>query len=60
MALLSTKLHGVLDCTGGALSLAAPKLLRNSRTAALLVGAGAATLATSSVTDYELGIRTAP
>jgi hypothetical protein len=56
MALISTKLHGVLDYTGGVGSLAAPKLLRDRRAGALLAATGAGTLATSSLTDYELGV----
>lgn len=56
MALISTKLHGVLDYAGGLGSLAAPKLMRDRRAAALLAATGAGTLATSSLTDYELGL----
>src|SRR5437588_10939321 len=56
MALISTKLHGVLDYAGGVASLAAPKLLRDRRAGALLAATGAGTLATSSLTDYELGL----
>jgi hypothetical protein len=57
MALISTKVHGVLDYAGGVGSLAAPKLLRDRRAAAILAGTGATTLAASALTDYELGIR---
>jgi hypothetical protein len=56
MALISTKLHGVLDYAGGIASLAAPKVLRDRRAGALMAATGAGTLATSSLTDYELGI----
>src|SRR5947207_7481324 len=56
MALISTKLHGVLDYAGGFGSLAAPKLLRDRRAGALLAATGAGTLATSAMTDYELGL----
>src|SRR5436309_7130188 len=56
MALISTKLHGVLDYAGGAGSLAAPKLLRDRRAGILLAATGAGTLATSSLTDYEVGV----
>jgi hypothetical protein len=57
MPLISTKWHGVLDYAGGAGSLAAPKLLRDRRAAAILAGSGLTTLAASALTDYELGIR---
>jgi hypothetical protein len=56
MALISTKLHGVLDYVGGVGSLAAPKLLRDRRAGALMAATGAGTLATSSLTDYEVGV----
>jgi hypothetical protein len=54
---ISTKVHGVLDYVGGFGSLAAPKLLRDRRAAAMLSVSGAGTLATSAITDYELGLR---
>jgi hypothetical protein len=57
MALISTKLHGVLDYAGGAGSLAAPRVLRDRRASAILAMAGVGTLVTSALTDYELGIR---
>src|SRR5436309_15293661 len=57
MPLISTKVHGALDYVGGIGSLAAPKLLRDSRAGALLGVSGAGTLATSAMTDYELGVR---
>jgi hypothetical protein len=57
MALISTKLHGVLDYAGGLGSLAAPKLVADRRAAALLGISGAGTLTTSALTDYELGVR---
>lgn len=57
MALISTKLHGALDYAGGAGSLAAPRILRDRRASAILAIAGAGTLVTSGLTDYELGIR---
>jgi hypothetical protein len=57
MALISTKLHGVLDYAGGLGSLAAPRLLRDKRAAAVMAAAGAGTLGSSAFTDYELGIR---
>jgi hypothetical protein len=56
MALISTKLHGVLDYAGGVASLAAPKVLRDRRAGVLMAATGAGTLATSSLTDYELGL----
>jgi hypothetical protein len=56
MALISTKLHGILDYAGGVGSLAAPKLLRDRRAAALMTATGAGTLVTSALTDYELGV----
>lgn len=57
MPLISTKIHGLLDYAAGISSIASPKLLQDRRAAALLVGSGAGTLAISSLTDYELGIR---
>jgi hypothetical protein len=57
MALISTKLHGVLDYAGGLGSLAAPRLLRDKRAAAVMTATGAGTLGSSAFTDYELGIR---
>jgi hypothetical protein len=56
---ISTKLHGAVDYATAAALLAAPKLLRgrDPRAATLLRLAGAGTLATSALTDYELGIR---
>jgi hypothetical protein len=57
MPLISTKVHGMLDYAGAFGSLAARKLLRDRRAAALLGMSGAGTLATSAVTDYELGLR---
>jgi hypothetical protein len=57
MPLIPTKLHGVLDYAGGVGSLAAPRLLRDKRAAAVMAAAGAGTLANSALTDYELGIR---
>lgn len=57
MALISTKIHGVLDYAGGVSSLAAPKLLSDRRAAALMGISGAGTLTTSALTDYELGVR---
>jgi hypothetical protein len=56
MALISTKLHGVLDYAGGVASLAAPKVLRDRRAGVPMAATGAGTLATSSLTDYELGL----
>jgi hypothetical protein len=57
MALISTKIHGVLDYAGGLGSLAAPKLLADRRAAAMLGVSGAGTLTASALTDYELGVR---
>jgi hypothetical protein len=57
MALISTKVHAALDYAGGLGSLAAPKVLRDRRAAAIIGASGAGTLLTSSLTDYELGIR---
>ncbi len=59
MALISTKIHGVLDYAGGLGSLAAPKLIGDRRAATLMSISGAGTLATSALTDYELGVRRA-
>jgi hypothetical protein len=57
MALISTKIHGVLDYVGGLGSLAAPKLIGDRRAATLMGISGAGTLTTSALTDYELGVR---
>ena len=57
MALISTKIHGVLDYAGGLSSLAAPKLIGDRRAAALMSISGAGTLTASALTDYELGVR---
>jgi len=56
---ISTKLHGAGDYATGVLMLAAPRLLpiRNRRAQALVLSAGVGVLLTSSVTDYELGLR---
>lgn len=58
MALISTRTHAAGDYAGGALMLAAAQipLVRDRRAATLLRAAGAATLATAALTDYELGI----
>lgn len=57
MAPIPTKTHGILDYAGGVGLLAAPKALRDRRAAAALGVTGAGMLATSAMTDYELGIR---
>ena len=59
MAMIPTKLHGVLDYAGGALLLAAPGPLAVSdrRARAVLRGVGGAMLAQSALTDYELGVK---
>jgi hypothetical protein len=57
MALISTRVHGILDYAGGLGSLAAPKLIADRRAAVLLALTGTGTLATSALTDYELGVR---
>ncbi len=57
MPLMSTKLHGVLDYSSGLGSLAAPRLLRDRRAAAVLATTGVGTLLNSAFTDYELGVR---
>lgn len=57
MALISTKIHGVLDYAGAAGSLTAPKLLKDRRAAAMMGVSGAGSLTTSLFTDYELGVR---
>ncbi len=56
---ISTKLHGAGDYATGVLMLAAPRLLpiRDRRAQALVLGAGGGVLLTSSITDYELGLR---
>jgi hypothetical protein len=59
MALISTKIHGVLDYVGGLGSLAAPKLIGDRRAATLMGISGAGMLTTSALTDYELGVRRA-
>jgi hypothetical protein len=59
MALISTKIHGVLDYAGGLGSLAAPKLIGDRRAATLMSISGAGTLTASALTDYELGVRRA-
>jgi hypothetical protein len=59
---ISTRLHGVLDYTTGALLIAAPSLLgidRKSREGVALQAAGAGHLGYSLVTDYELSLRRA-
>ncbi|HEX8103610.1 MAG TPA: hypothetical protein VF533_13425 [Solirubrobacteraceae bacterium] len=55
--LISTKVHGVADYATSALLLAAPTVLRlkNRRSSLLLRAAGGGVLATSLLTDYELG-----
>jgi hypothetical protein len=57
MVLIPTKIHGILDYAGGAGSLAAPRILRDRRASAILAMAGMGTLVTSTLTDYELGVR---
>ena len=56
--LIGTKAHGVADYATSALLLAAPSVLRfqNRRSALLLRAAGGGVLATSLLTDYELGV----
>lgn len=58
MALIPTKLHAAGDYASGSSLLAAPRLLpfAERRATLILQGTGAAILATSSLTDYELGI----
>ena len=56
---LSTRLHGMLDYLVGALLIAAPWILdfaRGGPETWVFVGAGAAALAYSLFTDYELGL----
>ena len=57
--LLPTKLHGVADYATAGTLLAAPALLRgaDSRSKLVLSAAGGGILATSLLTDYELGVR---
>ena len=56
---LSTRVHGYLDYLVGALLIAAPWILGFARGGAeswVFVGAGAAALLYSLITDYELGL----
>lgn len=55
---ISTKLHGVVDYVAAGILMAAPKVVsgENRRASALLRVAGAGTLLTSALTDYELGV----
>lgn len=59
MPIISTRAHGVLDYAGGAALLLAPGPLRvsDARALAVLRGTGAGMLASSALTDYELGVR---
>lgn len=55
---IPTKLHGVADYSTAAMLLAAPALLRQDvRSAAIMRAVGGGILATSLLTDYELGVR---
>ncbi|MDQ2699737.1 MAG: hypothetical protein M3Y23_00230 [Actinomycetota bacterium] len=57
---ISTRLHGFLDYSTGALLLAAPSFLgleRKGRAALALQGAGAGHIAYSLITDYEVSLR---
>jgi hypothetical protein len=57
MALISTKVHGVLDYTTGATLLALPRILGLSDTVrTLLTAAALGTAVYSVVTRYELGL----
>ncbi|RYF47967.1 MAG: hypothetical protein EOO39_47620, partial [Cytophagaceae bacterium] len=59
MALIPTKVHGLLDYTTGALFLASPWLLHfsdNKAATSVAVGTGAAVLGLSAFTDYEAGV----
>jgi hypothetical protein len=56
---LSTRVHGFLDYSVGALLIAAPWILGFARGGAetwVMVGAGVAALIYSPLTDYELGV----
>ena len=55
---LPTRMHGVLDYTLGALLIALPYVLGlgTGPQSWILQGVGAATLAYSLLTDYELGV----
>jgi hypothetical protein len=56
---LSTRVHGILDYTVGALLIAAPWILGfagGGMESWVFVGAGAAALVYSVFTDYELGV----
>lgn len=58
MGFISTRAHGVLDYTVGALLIALPFVMGFSRGGPetwVLVGAGGAALVYSLLTDYELG-----
>lgn len=59
MRRLPSRTHAILDYASGAALLAAPSILgmRTDRASLLLRTAGATTLASSLVTDYELGAR---
>lgn len=57
MAPISTKAHGILDLAGGIALLAGPLALDDRRARNVLRGVGASMLATSALTDYELGLR---